>query len=77
MEWMPISTAPKGEWVLLSDGDEVGQGFWHDGSQCYGHRGGAGWFWMEDYGSLLTASNAHVTHWMPLPAPPTNAPGGE
>lgn len=70
--WRPIDTAPKDEreTVLVSDGRAVGEAFWHDGSQCYGHRGKAGWFWEADRDRLLTASNAHVTHWMPLPAPP-------
>ena len=70
-EWQPISTAPKdGTSVLLAGTRSVGEGFWDDGSECYGHRGGAGWFWEGDRGSLLTASNAIVTHWMPLPEPP-------
>jgi hypothetical protein len=68
--WQPIDTAPKGDNVLLSDGATVGEGFWHDGSQCHGHRGGPGWFWESDRGDLLIASNAHATHWMPLPGPP-------
>lgn len=70
MEWQPIETAPKDDLVLLSDGFTVGEGFWHDGSECYGHRGIAGWFWESDRANLLIASNAHATHWMPLPPPP-------
>ena len=70
--WQPIETAPQDEreTVLVSDGYTVGEAFWHDGSQCYGHRGKAGWFWEADRDSLPTASNAHATHWMPLPLPP-------
>lgn len=70
-EWQPIETAPKdGSMVLLSDGTYVDAGFYHDGSACYGHRGGAGFFCEEDRGNLLTASNFPATHWMPLPQPP-------
>lgn len=72
--WLPIESAPQNEResVLVSDGQAVGEAFWHDGSQCYGHRGKAGWFWEADRDSLLTASNAHVTHYRPLPAPPAD-----
>ena len=69
-KWQPIETAPKDGTVLLSDGGTVGEGFWHDGSKCRGHRGGEGWFWETDRCELLIASNAHATHWMPLPSPP-------
>jgi hypothetical protein len=68
--WQPIETAPKDNSILLTDGWSVGEGFWHDGSECYGHRGKEGWFWESDRGNLLIASNAHATHWMPLPPPP-------
>lgn len=68
--WQPIETAPKdGSMVLLTDGSYVDAGFYHDGSACYGHRGGAGFFAEEDRGSLLTASNFMATHWQPLPLP--------
>lgn len=72
MSWQPIETAPIGtpETILLSDGKFVGEGFWHDGSQCHGHAGQAGWFWESDRVGLLTADNAFATHWMPLPEPP-------
>lgn len=74
MEWQPIETAPKdGRMVLLAESGYVECGFWHDGSECYGHRGGAGWFSEEDRHNLLTARNVHPTHWMPLPAPPQGA----
>jgi hypothetical protein len=74
-EWMPIESAPRdGSSVLLSDGCYVGEGFWHDGSGCYGHRGQAGWFWECDRGDLLIADNAPATHWMPLPEPPEVKP---
>ena len=70
--WRPIAEAPKdGSMVLLTDGKYVDAGFYHDGSECYGHRGEAGFFAESDRGSLLTASNFHATHWMPLPAAPS------
>jgi hypothetical protein len=69
--WQPIETAPKdAESLLLAEEDYVTTGFWHDGSECYGHRGGAGWFSEDDRCSLLTARNIHPTHWKPLPAAP-------
>lgn len=70
-EWRLIDKdTPKDKPILLAQGPDVGEGFWHDGSECYGHRGGAGWFWMDDACNLLLASNAHPTHWMPLPKGP-------
>jgi hypothetical protein len=76
-EWFPIKTAPKdGSTVILGGADcGTGEGFWHDGSECYGHRGGAGWFWECDRSGLLTASNTCPTHWMPLPAAPKTEEG--
>lgn len=70
--WQPIETALKdGSTVIIGGADcGTGEGFWNDGSECYGHRGGAGWFWESDRNGLLTASNAHPTHWMPLPTAP-------
>lgn len=72
MNWQPIETAIVGTniTVLLTDGTSVGEGFWHDGSECHGHAGQAGWFWESDRGNLLIADNAYATHWMPLPEPP-------
>jgi hypothetical protein len=77
---MPIESAPReldkhtkcGPQVLLGAEGFVDVGFFHDGSHCYGHRGEAGWFAADDWGEdrLLTASNLHPTHWMPLPEPP-------
>ena len=73
-EWQPIETAPKdGETVILGAPDFVTTGFYHDGSACYGHRGGAGFFDESDRFDLLTARNVHPTHWMPLPPPPGEA----
>lgn len=84
--WLPIESAPTevhelskcGEPLLLGGPGWVETGFYHDGSDCYGHRGEAGWFALEDWGKdkLLCASNIHPTHWRPLPQPPAmHAPG--
>lgn len=74
--WQPIETAPTdGSTVLLAEDGYVTAGFYHDGSECYGHRGGAGFFDEADRTQLLTASNVHATHWRPMPAAPT--PGDE
>ena len=76
--WQDISTAPKdGSEILLAVNDFVGAGFYHDGSECYGHRGGAGWFEECDRGELLTAHNVYATHWQPLPAPPKQGESNE
>jgi hypothetical protein len=72
VNWLPIDSAPKnGNTVLLAEGDYVDCGFWHDGSECHGHRGEAGWFSEDDRANLLIASNVHPTHWMPFPEPPS------
>lgn len=73
--WQPIAEAAKNEResVIVTDGSCVGEAFWHDGSQFYGHRGKAGWFWEADRDSLLTASNVFPTHFQPLPLPPSPA----
>lgn len=59
-KWKPIADAPhdNADIILLIADNSRGSAFWHDGSECYGHRGKAGWFWSEDRGNLLTASNA-------------------
>jgi hypothetical protein len=77
-EWQPIETAPKdGSTVLLAEGNYVDCGFWNDGAECYGHRGGAGWFSEDDRNNLLIASNIHPTHWMKFPDPPKLSTGGD
>lgn len=78
--WLPIESAPReiepntkcGEVIMLGGPGWASQGFYHDGSHCYGHRGEAGFFDSEDWGPdrLLTASNVHPTHWQPMIEPP-------
>lgn len=80
MKWQPIETAPKdGTWVLacVPDSDPfyvktrggyslapeaIHWAIYHPNS-----RGKAEW--RDQYG----ISRPHVTHWMPLPAPPKEA----
>lgn len=73
MEWQRIETAPKdGTCVLLyanwSDG-ECGQ---FVGSYVQGRGSGpyGDFVWKEQSGSSIAAERI-VSHWMPLPAPPT------
>lgn len=57
MEWKTMESAPKDEPILMLMKHGAIQGYW-DGET------GSGYYWhdMEWY----------PTHWMPLPAPPTN-----
>lgn len=62
--WQPIETAPDNQRVLVFDTDyairiAIKEGDdWWSGYDCYGND-------VELY---------CITHWMPLPAPPTSAP---
>ena len=72
MEWQDISTAPKdGTEVLLSDHNgHMETGYWYPKGTSITTTGniettgvwfaGGGWYQPEE-----------VTHWMPLPEPPT------
>lgn len=78
MEWMPIETAPKDETPILLAGGTWGDDFRKE-RECIT----VGWW--ETYGdwqfwntcaaeggcSMFPYNNP--THWMPLPAPPSNA----
>lgn len=78
MDWQPIETAPKdGSRVLIYMPEasmlKVREAFWAtpwDGApedQCY---------WITPFGPAgrgYTILPVAVTHWMPLPAPPSNA----
>lgn len=65
MNWQPIETAPKdGTRILLFNSYQVRLGYWG------GKRPAC---WKEDSGRSLWG--APPTHWMPLPAPPTNSKG--
>jgi len=79
MEWRKIETAPKDEIILLSDGRDVVVGWWTDDKKYP-------WSFVEDTEFVdeleewdkrkLIQPNAYpnetVTHWMPLPKPPTS-----
>lgn len=67
--WLAIETAPKdGAEVILSDGVDVGSGFY---SEAIGsRRAKAGWFLEMDRGDMLIARNFPATHWQPLPKAP-------
>jgi hypothetical protein len=71
MIWQPIATAPKdGTWVLLYDCIHECSviGKYKYSAMPPGKYGRFIWFLQEDAGSLAEKS---VTHWMPLPAPPS------
>ena len=66
--WQPIETAPKnGTWILISlyynnypNEKQTAITFWMDDI--------TGWVWFgNNYKEKIT-----LTHWMPLPNPPTN-----
>ena len=65
MEWQPIETAPKDgtEILLFCDGPfkDIGLCYWRDDHVM------TGWTWG------LEQPFNFATHWMPLPAPPSNA----
>ena len=64
-EWQPIETAPKGETILLWNGEFVASGAYEpspvDGFLMHRARD-------HDWGC------DDPTHWMPLPKPPSSAP---
>lgn len=58
MEWLPIETAPKdGEYLVSS----------HKGAILIAHYRGGQWF-RRSFSMRLSG----ITHWMPLPSPPTS-----
>ena len=64
MNWQPIETAPKNAYVLLFVDIAIGpplivQGCWFEVDRR--DRG-----WIDTNGNVVP-----VTHWMPLPSPPT------
>ena len=69
MEWQPIETAPKGEWVLawfISINPE----------NVHAHAVALVQICVHDEGQYWDGHNYHplslLTHWMPLPASPTS-----
>lgn len=57
MEWQPIETAPKDEWVLV----------WLDADECHAIAEFSEGRWFDDQGIM---HNHPPSFWMPLPPPP-------
>lgn len=60
MEWQPIETAPKDEWVLV----------WLRDDECHAIAELSDGRWFDDQGIMHDQSPAL---WMPLPQPPQGA----
>lgn len=71
MEWRDIATAPKIEddvdrWIILNTSRGVTCGYW--GPQYFG----MDYTWVQwHHRSECQEVKGKVTHWMPLPEPPT------
>ncbi len=59
-EWQPIDTAPKDDYIVVTDGGFIAQAFW------------SGKCWMMGFieGNINVKVDLQPTHWMPLPEPP-------
>ena len=65
-KWQPIETAPKdGSLILITDG-HCSYAAWYEG-QCQYE-----WAIADDNGDDNAIGEMYVTHWMPLPEPPTD-----
>lgn len=77
--WRLIETAPKdGSYLLLWEqySDAPFVGYWSGGSWSVSHEhvdAEGGW----DGANVVDALSMPITHWMPIPAPPTSAEGVE
>ncbi len=83
-QWQPIESAPKDKYIILTNGDKVGQGVWHDGGgrHCFSKYTGSHHFgshlpycdyWSKDGANPFGVpyfGNGQPTHWMPLPDAP-------
>lgn len=69
--WQPIETAPKdGTRIDVWSGHRQADVCWLDCVWEYRNsKPFQGWFWTNDDGEPILVED--VTHWMPLPAPPT------
>lgn len=85
-QWLPIESAPRDKTVLLTNGDFVATGRWHDGGNRHpfekwdGTSMGAHLPWCNYWASadgVVPFSKNQPTHWMPLPAPPQHEPEKE
>lgn len=64
--WQPIATAPKHGPILVAVGAQAGALSWRAVDIAKRDLSGTLWLSHEGY-------NLQPTHWMPLPAPPTNS----
>lgn len=72
-EWQPIETAPKdGTFILLgwAGKDIVAMARY---AFCDHPRNSEGRGWIAWIDTLGLTNVGHMTHWMPLPAPPTGS----
>ena len=71
-KWQPIETAPKdGTRVLLTEEWGVVIGRWCEEAQLGLCEEGPGWQVFECDDCWYSVAAENPTHWMPLPAPPT------
>lgn len=74
MEWQPIETAPKDGTEILAFGLNRGKGpDFHIVVASWTSYGDFGFGWFEDESDLELA---FLSHWAPLPPPPTAARTG-
>jgi len=62
-EWQDINTAPKNKAVIVTDGSLVGEA-----CNIEYVDGPSGWYWADGRDPM----SERVTHWMPLPSPPSH-----
>ena len=81
LEWQPIETAPKDEWILTYQAHGQHGGTMFTGGHCYVAKWAYGnEFWYDKSSNILeiqdmkdhalTYFTCVPTHWMPLPPPP-------
>lgn len=75
MEWQPIETAPKDKFLLLlgPSGYTTTPFVCTTGRMCTNYHVGR---WIDHANDDLTDWGFEPTHWMPLPAPPSNLNSG-
>ena len=71
-EWQPIETAPKGPWIIGTDGDHVRPMAWETKCDDDEYTGWCGACTVD--GGMLYTNHVELgfapTHWQPLPEPP-------
>jgi uncharacterized small protein (DUF1192 family) len=72
--WMPIDTVPKdGTEVFIYPHKRVSK--WVEGEEAFGDVSGLSGSWDDDFDAYWVLQG--VTHWMPLPTPPSTTGGEE